>query len=232
MCGRFRLSETGAVLAEQFGLAPAPALEPRYNIAPTQTVATVRQTEAGRVLCLVRWGLVPAWAKDPAIGARMINARAESVAEKPAFRAAFKQRRCLVLADGFYEWQALPGSTGRGAKQPFSFHMADGGVFAFAGLWERWRGTGQGGDDGGAPLETCTIMTTEANELVRPVHERMPVILPRAAYALWLDPAVQQPEPLQALLAPFPAELMASHPVSRAVNRVANDGPECAAAVA
>jgi putative SOS response-associated peptidase YedK len=212
------------VLAEQFELSEVPDLEPRYNIAPTQDVAVVRQEGSTRALALLRWGLVPSWSKDPTIGARMINARAETAAEKPAFRAAFKQRRCLVLADGFYEWQ----SSGQGRqKQPFYIHMKDGKPFALAGLWERWQG-----DEGGSTLETCTILTTEPNELVRPIHNRMPVILAPADYGQWLDPAMQQAGPLQAMLQPYPAAALDAYPVSRAVNNARHDSPECVAPLA
>lgn len=223
MCGRFSLRTSGAVLAEQFQLAEVPAVEPHYNIAPTQPVAVVRAAPTGeRELQVLRWGLIPSWAKDPSMGARLINARAETVAEKPAFRAAFKQRRCLVLADGFYEWQ--PTGAGR-QKQPFYFHMEDGKPFAFAGLWESWPGP-----DG--PVETCTILTTDANSVVAPVHARMPLILPPDAYTLWLDPTVQAAEPLQALFQPYPAPAMTGYPVSRHVNSVDNDDPQCVAPAA
>jgi putative SOS response-associated peptidase YedK len=214
MCGRFTLATSGAQLATQFALAEAPQLAPRYNIAPTQSVAVVRSGGAGRELVVLRWGLVPVWAKDPSIGARMINARAETAAEKPAFRTALRQRRCLIPADGFYEWQAAPGG-----KQPFYFQMADGAPFALAGLWERWPGTE------GVLLETCTILTTEANDLLRPFHDRMPVIVAPTDYARWLDPALRDPEAVRDLLAPYDSSVMAAHPVSREVNRVANDGP-------
>lgn len=222
MCGRFSLKTTGAALQTQFQLPDTPAIEPRYNIAPTQQIAVVQQTENGPALQFLRWGLVPAWARDPAIGSKMINARAETVAEKPAFRQSFKTRRCLVLADGFYEWQAAARG---GRKQPFYFALQDERPFALAGLWEHWEG--KNGTDG--PLDTCTIITTEANELLRPVHERMPVMLHPEDYALWLDPAMKQPEPLQALLRPYPPEAMISYPIGYAVNDVRNDSPECIA---
>lgn len=214
MCGRFTLATSGAQLATQFALAETPQLAPRYNIAPTQSVAAVRSAEAGRELVLMRWGLVPMWAKDPSVGSRMINARAETAAEKPAFRTALRQRRCLIPADGFYEWQAAPGG-----KQPFYFHMGDGSPFALAGLWERWK------SPEGAWLETCTILTTEANDLLRPFHDRMPVIVAPDDYARWLDPALRDADAVRDLLAPFDPAAMAAHPVSREVNRVANDGP-------
>lgn len=215
MCGRFTLATSGTQLAAQFALTEVPQLAPRYNIAPTQSVAAVRAAANGRELALLRWGFVPVWAKDPSIGARMINARAETAAEKPSFRTALRQRRCLIPADGFYEWQAVPGG-----KQPFYFHMADGAPFALAGLWERWK------SPEGAPLESCTILTTEANDLLRPFHDRMPVIIAPEEYARWLDPALRDPEAVHDLLSPYDSDLMAAHPVSREVNRVANDGPQ------
>ncbi|MBX0330431.1 SOS response-associated peptidase [Oscillochloris sp. ZM17-4] len=212
MCGRYTLRASGGQVAEQFGLADAPQLAPRYNIAPTQLVPVVRAGAEGRELALLRWGLVPFWAKDLAIGAKMINARSETVAEKPAFRAALRQRRCLILADGFYEWQATPGG-----KQPFYFRVGDGAPFAMAGLWESWRGP----DD--ATVQTCTILTTRANPLLAPLHDRMPVILPPDEYRLWLDPSLREAGPLEHLFDPFPAEDMDAYPVGKDVNRVAND---------
>jgi putative SOS response-associated peptidase YedK len=221
MCGRFTLSASGAQLAQQFGLAEAPQLQPRYNIAPTQAVAVLRAGPHGRELAMLRWGLVPSWAKDLSIGARMINARAETAAEKPAFRVALQQRRCLILADGFYEWQALPGG-----KQPFYFQVGGGAPFAMAGLWERWR------QPEGGELQTCTILTTAANPLLAPLHDRMPVILPADQYDTWLDPQLRAADAVVPLLAPYPAEAMGAHPVSTAVNRVANDGPALTAPLA
>lgn len=221
MCGRFTLAVPAEQVAAQFQLPTAPELAPRYNIAPTQQIAVVRAGDADRTLSMMRWGLVPSWAKELSIGARMINARAETAAEKPAFRSAMKQRRCLIPADGFYEWQAQPGG-----KQPFHIRMADGRPFAFAGLWEQWR------TPEGQWLETCTILTTSANELMRQLHDRMPVIIPPEQYALWLDPALHDTEPLQELLTPYPAEEMTARPVSKAVNKVGNDDPSLLAPVA
>jgi putative SOS response-associated peptidase YedK len=221
MCGRFTLAVPTEQLAAQFQLPAAPELAARYNIAPTQEIAVVRADDGGRRLSLMRWGLVPSWAKELAIGAKMINARSETAAEKPAFRSAMKQRRCLIPADGFYEWQARPGG-----KQPFYIHMADGRPFAFAGLWEQWR------TPEGPWLETCTILTTAANELMSPLHDRMPVIVAPEHYGLWLDPGLHDAGPLQELLAPYPAEAMAVSPVSKAVNKVGNDDPSLIAPVA
>lgn len=217
MCGRFALAADPAQLAELLALSEPPALPPRHNIAPTQAVAAVRAGEGGRELAMLRWGLIPGWAKDPAIGAKMINARAETAHEKPAFRAAFRRRRCLIPADGFYEWRRVEDG-----KQPYFIGMADGGPFAFAGLWESWQGPD------GAAVETCTILTTDANELLRPLHERMPVILPPADHRLWLDPAVTDATPeLRGLLRPYPVAAMTAYPVSRRVNSPRNDDSGC-----
>ena len=218
MCGRFTLTDPDADIAVQFGLPEIPDTPPRYNIAPTQPVAAVR-LKAGdetRELVMLHWGLIPFWAKDPKIGARMINARSETAAQKPSFRAAFRRRRCLVIADGFYEWQKQ-----NGGKQPFFIHLQDGRPFAFAGLWEHWEGSDA------SEIESCTLLTTEPNDLLRPVHNRMPVILNPTDYELWLDPEVQQPDRIQPLLRPFPAHEMDAYPVSRFVNRPANDSPRC-----
>jgi putative SOS response-associated peptidase YedK len=178
MCGRFTLRSSGEAVAEAFGLAEAPDLFPLFNIAPGQPVAVVRQKQQaqGRELAFLRWGLVPAWADDPSVGDRLANARSEKVAAKPPFRRAFRSRRCLVVADGFYEWRR---TTGR--KQPYFVGLQGDRPFGLAGLWERW-------DKHGGPVESCTILTTDANELMRPIQERMPVILPPDQYDLWLDP--------------------------------------------
>jgi putative SOS response-associated peptidase YedK len=193
----------------------------RYNVAPTQDVPAVRPAKAGgRELAMLRWGLIPAWAKDEDIGARLINARGETAAELPSFRAAFRRRRCLVAADGFYEWR----KAGKGPKQPFLVELADGRPFAFAGLWERWDKAPDG-----RPLETCTIITTRANELLAPIHDRMPVILPPADYDAWLDVEGTGVEAAKALLRPYPAAAMAAHPVSPRVNNARNDDAACLA---
>jgi putative SOS response-associated peptidase YedK len=218
MCGRFTLTDPDADLAVQFNLPEIPDMAPRYNIAPTQPVAAVRigaGTET-RELVLLRWGLIPFWAKDLKIGARMINARSETVAEKPAFRAAFRKRRCLVVADGFYEWQKQ-----NGAKQPFLIRLQDAQPFAFAGLWEHWKGP----DD--TVVESCTLLTTQPNALLKPIHNRMPVILHPRDYDLWLDPEVQEAGSLRQLFHPYPPDDMDAYPVSRWVNSPANDDPRC-----
>ncbi|HPC82022.1 MAG TPA: SOS response-associated peptidase [Thermoanaerobaculaceae bacterium] len=214
MCGRYTLASPGNVVAEVFGLDEVPELRPRYNIAPAQDVVVVRAREGRRELATVRWGLVPAWAKDLTIGHKLINARAETLAAKPAFRAALRARRCLVVADGFYEWQPTAGR-----KQPWYFQLSDGRPFALAGLWERWQAPGID------PLESCAIVTTEANELVAPVHGRMPAILSPEGSARWLagGPAGE----LRALLVPFPSEKMRAHPVSLRVNSPVVDDRGC-----
>jgi putative SOS response-associated peptidase YedK len=218
MCGRFALIVDASVLADVFDVDPPRQLEPRFNIAPTQSVPVIRSLGANRECVLVRWGLVPSWAKDQKIGARMINARGETITEKPSFRAAVKTRRCIIPADGFYEW----ARTGEG-KQPHFIHFTDGRVLAFAGLWERWhRGDSQ-------PLETCTIITTRPNDLIAGLHDRMPVILPPERLAEWLAPKQLNPERLQDLLAPHPADEMEAYPVSTYVNSPRNEGPECIA---
>jgi putative SOS response-associated peptidase YedK len=218
MCGRFTLTTSVPALESLFPLFDLAEREPRYNIAPSQPVLAVRAGADGRPeLAQLRWGLIPRWADDPKIGYRLINARAETAATKPAFRAAFRQRRCLVLADGIYEWQKLAGH-----KQPYYFRLKDGGPFAFAGLWEHWAKTGP-------DVESCTLLTTEANDLLRPVHDRMPVILPRAAYERWLGPGDQPLPELQELLRPYPAEEMTGYPVTAHVNNPRHEDPRCIA---
>jgi putative SOS response-associated peptidase YedK len=220
MCGRFTLTAPAETVATQFELPDVPAMEPRYNIAPTQPVVAVRlDAESGtRDLAMLHWGLIPFWAKDPQIGARMINARSETVAEKPAFRNAFRRRRCLVVGDGFYEWQKV-----QGGKQPHYIRLRDGSPFAFAGLWERWQGPDE------RVVESCTLLTTTPNELIRPLHNRMPVLLAPEQYAVWLDTEEQDSEALRALLGPYPAAAMEAYPVSRWVNSPAHDDPQCIA---
>jgi putative SOS response-associated peptidase YedK len=217
MCGRFVRTTPLPVLAELFLFPEVAEQPPRYNIAPTQPVAAVRATgdPRHRELAFLRWGLVPSWAEDPKIGYRLINARAETAADKPSFRSAFRQRRCLIPADGFYEWQKAGAK-----KQPYFIGMADGKPFAFAGLWDHWEGDGQ-------VIESCTILTTSANEAVRPLHERMPVILPPEHYDQWLDPRMTKPELLQPLLGPYPAEALKIYPVNPVVNNPRNDSPQC-----
>jgi putative SOS response-associated peptidase YedK len=223
MCGRYRLSRRKEVLAEHFG-ADFEDLdwEPRYNIAPTQPVPVLRRDDRGPTLhaSLMRWGLIPSWATDPAIGARTINARSETAASKPSFREPLRKQRCLIPANGFYEWVRAPKR-----KQPFCFEVGDGGIFAFAGLWDRWRGP-----DGQA-VETCTILTTTPNALLADVHDRMPVILAPEHHGRWLDPSMQDVASAVGLLKPFDSKLMKRYPVSTRVNLVANDDPECSTPV-
>ncbi len=217
MCGRFTLTASGAELRALFEIENVPNLEPRYNIAPTQPVAVVRLDREGRQreFTLMRWGLIPSWAKDVGIGNRLINARAETLLDKPAFRTAFRRRRCLIPADGFYEWQ----KAGR-TKQPYWVGLRDRRPFAFAGLWEHWEGA-----DGSA-LDSCTIITTAANAAVQALHDRMPVILDRRDFEAWLD--LQAPlDRVLHLLRPYPAEAMLIYPVSSLVNAPGNDRPEC-----
>ncbi len=218
MCGRFTLRTPAHRLAEAFGVDALPNLAPRYNIAPTQDVVAIRRGDAGRELAMLRWGLIPGWAKDPAIGARMINARAETVAEKPSFRAAFRQRRCLVAADGFYEWRKTAEAP-KAPKQPYYIRLESGEPFAIAGLWERWR------DPAGQTVESCTLITTEANPELAPIHHRMPVILAPADYDAWLEPA--SADALHDLLRPYPGAEMTAIPIGRHVNNVRNDDPRC-----
>jgi len=220
MCGRYSQSQSAEIIAKAFQVDSVPALKPRYNIAPTQSVPTVLQTSAStnRQFKMLHWGLIPSWAKDPKMGGRLINARAETVNEKPAFRSAFRQRRCLVLADGFYEWQQQEDKK---QKQPFYFRLSDGQPFAFAGLWEHWKGAD------GEEIESCTLLTTEPNELMQPIHNRMPVILDPKDYDLWLDSEVKKPELLQPLLRSYQTEEMTAYPVSKAVNKPSNDTAEC-----
>jgi putative SOS response-associated peptidase YedK len=221
MCGRFVLTANPDVIQTAFDLTSIPAeMTPRYNIAPTQPVAVITNDNP-KALTFHRWGLIPSWAKDIKIGNQMINARSESVSEKPAFRSAFKRRRCLIPADGFYEWRKEGGE-----KTPMFIHLKDRPVFAMAGLWEIWHSP-----DGGE-LRTCTIITTEANSFMQTMHDRMPVILHKEDYDFWLSPDEEPVARLQALLKPFEPEAMTAYPVSKMVNRPNNDVPECIAPVA
>jgi putative SOS response-associated peptidase YedK len=211
MCGRFSLTTPSAALRDLFGFDELPNLPPRYNIAPTQDVAAVRLTGTDRrpAFTMLRWGLIPSWAKDVAIGSRMINARAETVAEKPAFRHAFQRRRCLIPADGFYEWEKRPD----GGKQPWRITLEGSAPFAFAGLWERWSGPD------GSEIESCTIVTTEAAKSIAAIHERMPVMLGPSDFSTWLRGT---PDEAQAQLHPYRGKL-AAYPVSPRINSVRND---------
>jgi len=215
MCGRFAQRSDPKRLAKEFKVAEVPQAEPRYNLAPTQNILGVRTVSDEREMIFFKWGLIPSWAKDTSMGARLINARSETVEEKPAFRQAFKQRRCIIPADGFYEWQRTSGK-----KQPFFFRMRDERPFGFAGLWERWEG------EEGQPINSCTILTTEANEVLRPVHDRMPVILHTDNYSLWLEGDERERALLTELLRPYPVKEMVGYPVSTLVNSPGNKGAE------
>ncbi len=217
MCGRFTLTVDTAQLQNAFPWADVgEGIQPRYNIAPSQPIAVIPNDGKNKLEYFV-WGLVPSWAKDPEIGNRLINARAESLAEKPSFRSAYRRRRCLVLSNGFYEWQAEPG---RKTKIPMYIHLKSGKPFAFAGLWESWN------SPDGSNILSATIITTTPNALMETIHTRMPVILPEEAYTQWLATGDQQPEYLNHLLAPYPEEQMEAYPVSRMVNSPEYDLPE------
>jgi len=226
MCGRFRVARKKEILEAAFDVDAAlddTDWEPRYNVAPGQAIGVVRQDASRPVrgLAKMRWGLIPSWAKDAAIGYKMINARSETVATKPSFRGPLRSRRCLIPADGFYEWK----HEGK-EKLPYCFTLTDDSVFAFAGLWEQWK------SPQGDVVESCTILTTEPNELMKDVHDRMPVILSGDAYDLWLDPGFSNVAELQTLLRPYPAEAMKRYRVSQRVNQIKNDDAECAAEIA
>lgn len=248
MCGRLTQKTPAAQLAEVFGLDSAPPeLGPRYNIAPTLDILAVPNLQGPRHAEAFRWGLVPSWAPDPSVGNRLVNARAETVSQKPSFRQALQRRRCLVLADGFYEWRTDP----RG-KTPFHYQMKDGKPFALAGLWEVWQGPPRSSDPGAQPLETnepppeanaprdpatskamdgrrwtVCLLTTDANPLVAEIHDRMPVLLAPEDWNRWLDPAPVGPDALNDLLRPFPADAMAGFEVDPFVNKARNEGPQC-----
>lgn len=247
MCGRYTLTPAIDELLQQLGLAGVlQDMGPRFNVAPTQMIPALRLNNEGALqLELFRWGLIPSWAKDPSIGNRMINARSETVAEKPSFRSAFRSRRCLVLTDGWYEWQKNPHG-----KQPVRIQLESGAAFSFAGLWERWRpkrgsggGTGSGSsgsaaDESGAgevadsgeadpeEIRTCTIITCDANEALADIHHRMPVVMKRPAWDTWLDPEAPSGV-LLSMLRPYPEDDLKAYPVSTLVNSPANDRPEC-----
>ena len=239
MCGRFVSSNTPDRIASYFGASfdtdpdataatGEPSVEPiqplgeNYNVAPTNDIyAVVADAHAHPVVRAFHWGLVPSWAKDVKIGSKMINARAETLAEKPAFKSLFRSKRVIVPMDGFYEWKVVPGQK---AKQPYFIHRRDGEPLAVAGLWAAWRDKAAGPD---APwLHSCTVITTSANATMAPVHDRMPVLLPPTAWPQWLDPDEHDLEALSALLVPAPDDLLVMHPVSTAVNSVRNKGPE------
>ena len=212
MCGRYALTSPPDVIAERFGLAWAPDITPHYNIAPAQMIPVVRNAEEGRELAMLKWGLIPSWAKDASIGTRLINARGATLGDKPAFRDAYRHRHCLVPADAFYEWKQISGR-----KQPYCIRMRDQTVFGMAGLWERWK------DPDGQVVETCTIVTVDANALVGELHDRMPLILAPGDYDAWLSTETKE----VALPRAVPVEDMLYYPVSPMVGNVRNDVPAC-----
>ena len=222
MCGRFTITATPDQLEQAFpGIAIPSQIVPRYNIAPSQPIAVI-PNDGKNAVDFFLWGLIPSWAKDPSIGNKMINARGETLSEKPSFRNAYKRRRCLILADGFYEWKQSPGGKG---KTPHYITLTNRQPFAMAGLWEQWF------SPDGSEIKSATIITTEPNELMAQLHNRMPVILHPENYAHWLDPNEHSPADLQPLLVPYPVREMAYYPVSTRVNSPANDVPECVAPI-
>jgi putative SOS response-associated peptidase YedK len=217
MCGRFTLTIDPAHLQEAFPWAIIPNdLNPRFNIAPSQPVAVIPNT-GEKIVSMYKWGLIPSWSKDPSIGERMINARSESLTEKPSFRNAYRRRRCLILADGFYEWKA---NLGNKSKQPIFIRLIDSIPFAFAGLWEHWSATD------GSEIRSCTIITTQPNSLLETIHNRMPVILHPDSYELWISPEDRPSSELNELLVPYPSSEMLAYPVSKKVNSPLNDSPD------
>ena len=215
MCGRFAIQVPGEELAAHYGLKDVPSMEPRYNIAPSQQIPIIKGTPEKFVLSSARWGLIPFWAKDEKIGYKLINARAETVSEKPSFRSAFKSRRCLVPASGFYEWKREVSH-----KQPYYFQVKDTPLFSMAGIWESWK------TPNGQIIESCSIITTEANNVVSEVHDRMPVIISKKNYGVWLS-IENNGQSFNDFLCPFTASAMLAYPVSQAVNSLRNIGPEC-----
>jgi putative SOS response-associated peptidase YedK len=221
MCGRYVSATPPDQIAAYFGTeAPEALLEPSYNVAPTNDVYAVLSDGTTRHLDAFHWGLVPLWAKDPKIGSKMINARADTLAEKNAFKSAFKRRRCIIPADGFYEWRKDPDAPPKAKKQPYFIHHPDGEPLAFAGLWEVWKGPNKDQE----PLRSCVIITTTPNEPMSDIHDRMPVILPKSAWATWLDREIDDLDLLGKLLVPAPPELITMHTVSTEVNNVRNNG--------
>lgn len=218
MCGRFTLQYSNEMLAQIFGVAAAKDIKPRYNISPTQQVPVVRTSpeDNTRHINLLKWGLIPSWSKDPFIGNHMINARSETVDLKPAFRSALKHRRCIVPASGFYEWRAVEGK-----KHPLYITLKDNSLIMFAGIWDHWK------NPEGAVIESFSILTTSSNELIKPLHDRMPVILDPQYKDIWLDSELADPEQLKPLFKPYPSGQMEMYPVSDLVNSPKNDNPEC-----
>lgn len=224
MCGRLVIDLSPEMITEIYGIIRKieRELNPRYNVTPSQTIPIVREdAEENRELAFVRWGLIPSWAKDIAIGNSLINARSETAAEKPSFRSAFKRRRCIIPAGGFYEWQRQDGKR----KQPWYFRMADGSPVSIAGLWEHWQG------NDGQVIESCSILTTSANELMAPIHERMPVILNHGDDETWLNPKLTDVAVLQEFCRPCSADILSAYPVSQMVNSPKNDSIDCIAPI-
>jgi putative SOS response-associated peptidase YedK len=222
MCGRFLLALDPADIQDAFPqFSFTGEIQPRFNITPSQPILAIPNDSNYKSDYFI-WGLIPSWAKDPSLGSRMINARAETLPEKPAFRGAFKYHRCLILANGFYEWKQSPEAK---TKIPYFIRLKSGKPFAFAGLWDEWH------SPDGSQVKTCTIITTNPNELVAPIHNRMPVILSSIVYSIWLDPSPQLPDTFRDLLIPYPSSEMVASPVSFYVNNPAHDGPECLAGV-
>jgi putative SOS response-associated peptidase YedK len=223
MCGRYAFFSPAEAVKRTFALDDFPVMEPRYNIAPTQPVPVLREIEPGRrEVAMLHWGLIPSWARDKSVGNRMINARAETLAERPAFRVAFRRRRCVVLADGWYEWQAVASG-----KQPWFIHSRDGAPMGLAALWESWRDPA-----GGEPVESCAIVTTDALGPLADIHHRMPAVLPAAQLELWLDPRRQDVAELSGILGPRDPAAFSAHPVGRRVNDPRNQGSELIEAAA
>ncbi len=216
MCGRYTIHTQPDELADHFGFQDRAELSPRYNVAPTQDVPTVVVVTGDRKCILMRWGLIPHWADDEKIGNRMINARAETIDKKPAFREPFQNHRCLVMADGFYEWQK-----GDAGKRPYYITRKDGAPFAFAGLWDHWSSPDAEG------IKSCTIITTDANELIAPLHNRMPVIISTQDYGIWLDTDIADTGRLKHMLGPYPSEELKAYPVGKTVNSPAHETPKC-----
>lgn len=217
MCGRFVLESAPEQLMKVYRLSSPPDISPRYNISPSQKVAVVRQHNSGdRELSLLQWGLIPSWSKDPTIGYKMINARSETVHEKPSFKQAFHSRRCIIPASGFYEWE----KSGKD-KIPHYIHLREGNVMSLAGLWERWK------SPDGVELQTCTILTTSANSLIKKLHDRMPVILHREEFDLWLNKDVDDVKQLSELFHPYPSDQLTEYVVDKEVNSPRKDSPEC-----
>lgn len=217
MCGRYTLFTISETLGNLFRVVEVPKIQPRFNIAPTQQVPVVRLSPDGeREMVTLRWGLIPFWSREPFVGRQLINARSETVDKRLSFREPFKHRRCLIPADGFYEWKSEPKE-----KQPYYISMFDDNPFAFAGLWEHWEGAE------GDVIESCTILTTRANEFIITMHDRMPVIIDPTNYDLWLEPNIQEREPLALLMEPYPEDSLTAIPVTTWVNNPRNDDGDC-----